>query len=146
MTDYGDTNAWIKLSYGSDALYINAENWEYGKSDPSAINLDYPNRGHFGKSFNAEKVIVKIKNAYVTTEAAWNILKEELEAAEDAGDATLRIQISSDPTYELFNGATGKDIMPVIIADKKGYTKKFKGDTTYYLIKMITFRQSGALT
>ncbi len=270
MTDYGNPDAWIRISYASDAnnLYLNAEDWDYGKSDSNPILLDLPSRGHFGKSFNIEKVTVKIKNTYVTTEADWNILKTQLETAEDAGDAKLRIQVSKNyevstvvciaaadytsgeyfqfyvsdgdgtetaffvwfkldadgagepgggsgtaieavitsgetaqdvsdivtalitaktnvtatnasgasetvtitndlmgdvtdtadvdtgmtidtttvgGTYELFNGASGKDVMPVLIVDKKGYTKKFNGNTTYYMLKSITLRQMGAL-
>lgn len=144
MTNYGDTSAWIRLTYGSDALYIKAEDWEYSISDPSAIVINYPNRGHFGFTLNTEAVMVTLKNVFVNTEAAWNILKAQLEAAEEAASCTLRIQVSST-TYELFNGVAGKDEMPVVISAKKGFKKVYKGDATFYVIGMITLKQVGDL-
>ena len=128
-----------------NALCINCEDWDYGKDDTSAINIDYPNRGHFGFTMNSEKVIIKIKNAYVLTEAAWNILKAQLEAAEEEDTCEVMIQVSSTPTYELYSGIAGENRMPIIILSKKGYKKPYKGDSTLYKIGMIQLRQSGAL-
>jgi len=148
MANYGDTNAWIRLTYGDtpDYLYLRCNKpWQYGKDDPSATSIDYPSRGHFGFTLNTEKVIIKLTEVYVTTEAEWNILKAQLEAAEEAASCTLRIQISSTPTYELFNGVAGKDEMPILIKSKKAYGKIFKGDTTMYQIKQIILWQIGAL-
>lgn len=146
MANYGDTTAWVRLSYGSDALFLNCEDWEYDNDDKSATNIDYPGRGHYGYTLNTEKVAVKLTNVYVLTEAAWNVLKAQIKAAQEAASVTLRIQISSSPTYELYDGGAGNDEMPVLIKTTKGRTKKFKGDTTIYVIKQITLTQAGALS
>ena len=139
----GDTTAWITLNDGTDILYLTVDNWEYGKEDPSATGIDYPNRGHFGFTLGTEKLIIKIKGVYVTTEAAWNILKEAIIQMKDADKVLLRIQISSTPSYELYDGTN--DLMPVIIKKDSPYRKKFKGDSTIYEIGMITLFQSGDL-
>jgi hypothetical protein len=144
MANYGDTNAWIWLTYGSDVLYLLCEGWSYDNDDPSAFVVDYPSRGHFGFTLNTEKVVVKLKNVYVTSEADWNTLKAQLKAAQEASSCTLKIKISSDPTYEKFDGTN--DDMPVLIKSTKGRKKVFKGDTTYYQIGMIELIQSGALS
>ena len=145
MANYGDITAWIRLSYGSDALFLNCEDWEYDNTDKSATNIDYPARGHYGYTLNTEVVVIKITGVYVLTEAEWNVLKAQIKAAQEAASVTIRIQISSTPTYELYDGGAGKDEMPVLIKATKGRKKKFKGDTTVYIIKQITLTQSGAL-
>ena len=147
MTAYLDGEGWIRIYWNSNGNYIDlhCEEWSYSKSDPSAFVIDTPNRGHFGFSLNSEKVSIKLKNVWVDTEAKWNILKLRLEEAEDTGDAKVRIQISSTPTYELFNGATGKDVMPILIKNKKGMKKVYGGDTTFYIIGGITLIQMGVL-
>ena len=148
MANYGDTTAWIRLTYGDtpDYLYLTCEKpWDYGNDDPSAVTIDYPSRGHFGFTMNTEKVQVKLSNVYVLTEAAWNELKKQIVAAQEADSCTLRIQISSSPTYELFDGTTAHDEMPVIIKITRGRSKPFKGDATVYQIKQILLIQSGAL-
>jgi len=128
-----------------NALCIRAEDWEYDNSDPMPIAVDYPNRGHFGKTLDSEKVQIKIKNAYVTTEADWNILKTQLQAAKTASDTVLKIQVSSTPSFELFDGVAGNDEMPVLVIDRKGHSKKYRGDTTFYILGQIMLRQSGSL-
>ena len=143
MANYGDTNAWITLDNGTNVLYLRCEDWQYGKTDPSATGIDYPNRGHFGFTLSTEKLVIKIKKAYVTTEAQWNVLKAAIIEMKDADKVLLRIKISST-TYEMFDGGTN-DLMPVIIKSDKGYKKPFKGDATIYEIGLITLFQSGDL-
>jgi hypothetical protein len=150
MVAYLENEGWIRLywSAGVNTMDLHAEDWSYDKDDPSPITIDYANRGHVGFTMNAEKVVIKLKNVWVDTEAKWNILKTRLEAAEDAGDCKIRIQVRgtvTTPYFELFNGVAGKDVMPVIIKSKKGYTKKYRGQAQFYMIKNITLIQTGAL-
>jgi len=134
MANYLQNQGWIRLSYGSDTLDLHCEDWEYSKSDPSAILIDYPARGHVGFTLNTEKVEVKLKNVWVDTYANWNILKAQLEAAEEAASCTLTIRVggtTTTPVYELFSGGAGEDSMPVVIVSKKGYSKVYRGDATF---------------
>jgi len=144
MTNYGDTTAWITLSYGSDVLYLNCEDWNYNEEDPSLILLNYPNKGHFGLTLDAEAISITLKNVYVNTEADWNILKAQLRAAKIATKTLLSIKVSST-TYELFDGVTGHDAMPVKIKTKNGMHKRFRGEATNYVIENIILVQSGDL-
>lgn len=151
IINYGDTGAWILLTttYGGNThnLYIICEDWDYGNDDISATGIDYPSRGHFGFTLNTEKVTIKIKKAYVITEAGWNELKKGIVALQDSTeDVTLRIQISSTPTYELFDGTTGHDVMPVLIKKDNARKKLFRGDATVYGIGQILLIQVGALS
>ncbi len=151
MTDYGDITAWIKITYGSDTLYIHCEDWSYDNKDPSPIIIDYPNFGHYGKTLKAETVTINLTNAYVTNKTDWETLKTQLKAIRNSStQATLQIRVSTDgattPTYgyEKYDGTN--TTMPVLIVDMKGFTKRYRGNTTQYLIKKITLRQIGALT
>lgn len=145
MTNYGDTNAWITLNYGSDVLYLTCEEpWKYGNDDPSAISIDTPSRGHFGFTLNTEKVVIKLSKVYVTSESEWNVLKQQIKVAQEASSCTLIIKISSTPTYEKFDGTN--HIMPVLIKTQRGRTKPFKGDSTVYEMGQILLIQSGALS
>lgn len=155
-TTYGDTTAWIIFYYvdgdgNTHTLYTYCENWSYDIDDTAHIALDYSNRGHTGFTPNIEKLIIKLKNVYVITEAAWNILKTQLQGFRDNSGGTLKIRTSVDNTtsvavygYELFDGTS--DEMPIIITSMKGFTKEFKGNTTKYLIKSMVLRQVGALS
>lgn len=148
MAAFLEDEGWIRLYYDGDTLDLHCESWDYNEDDPDAFIIDYADRGHVGFTMNSEKVTVKLKNVYVTTEANWIILKRELVRAQEADISTplkMRIQVNSSPTYELFDGTTGNDIMPVLLTAKKGFTKKFRGNTTFYLIKSLVFRQSGDL-
>lgn len=145
MADYGDTNAWIRLTYGSDALYINCEKWSYDIDDTQHIGTDYPNFGHTGYTPNTYKIVFKLQKVWVKTESDWNVLKAQLKAAMSTS-CTLRIQISSDPTYELEWGAAGKDEHPVIITNLKGLTKNYNGDAERFEIPQLIFRKIGAAT
>lgn len=152
MTAYLENEGWIRLYWtiGEDThtMDLHAEDWEYSKSDPSAILIDYSDRKHISITLNAEKVVVKLKNVWVDTEAKWNILKAQLEAAEDTNTVKIRFQVSgtvTTATFELFSGVAGEDIMPVIILSKKGYTKVYRGQATFYMIKSITLVQTGDL-
>jgi len=154
MTNFLDTTAWIRIKYDGnhsttgvyDYLYLTAEEWDYDNVEDGAVVIDNPNRGHFGFAMLMQKVGVKIKNIYVTNEADWNILKKQLAKVEDSDTATIRIQISSTPTYELFDGTTDHDEMPIIIEAKNGFKKIYKGDATVYQIGLIKVRQIGDLT
>lgn len=126
-----------------DVLYINCEDWNYDNSDPSVIALDYPSRGHFGFTLNTEKVMVKVKNTYVLTEAAWNILKAQIKVAQESDDIVLVIKISSTPSYEKFDGTSYN--MPILIQVTRGRKKKFKGDATIYNIAQLVLIQADDL-
>ena len=147
-TAYLEDEGWIRLYYDGDTLDLHCESWDYDEDDPDAFAIDYADRGHTGFTMNSETVKIKLKNVYVTTEANWNILKAQLVAAQEADPSTplkMRIQVSSDPTYELFDGTGGHDVIPVLLMSKKGFIKKFRGNTTFYLIKSLVFRQIGDL-
>lgn len=151
--DYGDTSAWILLysNDGSNVHYVYLKTEEIpvvDDIDPSAILIDYPNRGHFGFTLNTEKITVKISKVYAVTKAKWDELKKGLLALKaSTNDVILRIQTTSAPLYESFNGVgtTKGNLMPVVIIGIKGKKKKYKGDTTIYEIGQITLQQSGDL-
>ena len=151
-TDYGDTSGWLKLvgTIGTDThtLYLLCEEWSYDLDD-KIIMMDFPNRGHFGFTLNTEKITVKIKNAFVTSVALWqgaNSMKAGLKAIMDADTIDFTAKIDSGGTLELFDGVAGNDTMPVVVNNIKGKVKVFRGNTTYFVIKLITLVQSGTLT
>lgn len=151
--NYGDTSAWVLLysTYGGNTynVYLKSEEIPViGFTDPSAIFLDYPDRGHFGFTLNSEKITVKISKIYAVTKAKWDELKAGLLMLRaSTEDILLRIQTTAT-LYESFDGqgTTKGNLMPVLITGVKGQKKKYRGNTTVYEIAQISLQQSGDLT
>lgn len=144
MTDY-DWGGWIILANATDTYKLKCqENPKLSLIDPSAIFYEYPS-GFGGFSLDTRKRLLTIKNLWFITTARFNQFMAFLEAGQSAG-LTLKIQISTTPTYWDFNGTAGKDVMPVMWEKPRGIGKMFKGNTTIWEIQQITFRQMGVLT
>ena len=145
MTDY-DWDGWIILGNGTDTYkVICQEQPDFSFEDPSAIHYDYPGDGHGGFTLDTRKRNVAIKKLLFLTTAQFNQFIAFLEAAQSVG-LTLKIQISTTPTYWDFNGTAGKDVIPVFWSKPRGIKKLFNGDNGIWEIGQIVFRQKGAIT
>lgn len=148
---YGDNTAWVLITDGTSTLYLKCEeNPDISESDPSAVVVDYPSRGHFGFTLDSEKVTVKLSKIFCVTKAEWNDVREGLKYMKN-NSSTIYLRIKDGAsTYEDFDPTASTTVvysyMPVIIKKINGKKKVFKGDATIYLISQVMLQQSGALT
>jgi len=137
---------WLILEPGTaNELKMRVEQWEYDDDDESATTIKYPARGRFGYTLNTHGTIFKFTKVFVTTYAAWNILKARLVLLEDTGTViNMKIQIDIAGNFELPDGVN--DNIPIIIKSKKGMTKVYPGEAQVYMIKQLLVEQAGALS
>ena len=152
--NYGDTTAWILLT--TTYVDTNVHN-VYLKTDKQpvvdnteegVISTKYPGRGHTGFDMVIEGTMIKILNSYSITKAKKDEVIKGLRALQDTDTVIyLRIQITTAPLYDSFNGVgtTKGDLMPVAIKAVKGKKKLYGGDSTIYEIGMIQLEQIGDL-
>lgn len=144
MASWG--TGWIIFDAGgTNETKFRIEKWEYDDEDKGATIINYPLRGFYGYTLNTHKRIFKFTNVFVDNYADWNTLKQRLKTLEDTGTIiNIKIQIDSAGNFEKPDGS--KDIIPVIIKQRRGHTKPYGGDIQFYVLKQLICEQAGALS
>ena len=141
---------WVFFAYedgegGGNEFQVQCEGWDYDDSDKGAKVIITPNRGRFGYTINKRDRVLKIYNLFVRNYADWNLLKIALKALEDTGTViNIRIQVKTTGEFEKWDGTN--QTIPVIIFNRKGHKKPYRGDAQFYRIGMVMCKQAGVLT
>jgi hypothetical protein len=139
-----DDGGWLYLTNASGIYNIKCRCKKVTPDESDKIiSIDYPADGHLGLSFLIIKRQIKVEGIFFDSTTDYDLFKTNLIALQTAGVFDLKVQRNSDGSFRTWNGVN--ITMPVLYKSIRGDDKVYGGDSEIWVIKQLTFIQSGIL-